>query len=98
MTIEQMIARQQQLVDTARAEHRDLNAAETAEYNDLQRQVAQRAASSRDLRHRHRQRIRKRKRAPRRQRGREFSTFRASAVSLTWIRPISLQTDPPRTR
>ena len=40
MTIEQMIARQQQLVDTARAEHRDLNAAETAEYNDLQRQIA----------------------------------------------------------
>lgn len=40
MTIEQMIARQQQLVDAARAEHRDLNAEESAEYEKLQRQIA----------------------------------------------------------
>lgn len=40
MTIEQMIARQQQLVDAARAEHRDLNAEESAEYEKLQRKIA----------------------------------------------------------
>lgn len=41
MTIEEMIARQQTLVDTARAEHRDLNADESAEFTRLQSQIEQ---------------------------------------------------------
>lgn len=46
MTIEQLLAAQQAIVDAARAAHRDMTADETAEFNDLQRQIeAQRAAS-----------------------------------------------------
>ena len=47
MTIEQMIARQQQLVSAAEAAQRDLNPEESKEYNDLQRQIEEaRAAGS----------------------------------------------------
>ena len=39
MTIDQMLARQQAIVDAARAAHRDMTAEENEEFNDLQRQI-----------------------------------------------------------